>query len=92
MIPLEFGPRLKESRRAKHLRQHEISRLLHISRQAYSNYEQGRCSPPVHILAELTILLDTDFFSLFLNDAQKRHSNLLKYITNSERKNNAKIQ
>lgn len=62
MIPKEFGPRLKISRRQKHLNQTDISKRLNITRQAYSNYETGRCAPPVDVLAELTLLLEYDFF------------------------------
>ncbi len=77
MIPKEFGPRLKISRRKKHLNQIDISTRLNISRQAYSNYETGRCIPPVDVLAELTILLEYDFFSIFLEAAASKlfHSN-----------------
>ena len=59
MIPKEFGPRLKISRRQKHLNQTDISKRLNITRQAYSNYETGRCAPPVDVLAELTLLLES---------------------------------
>lgn len=72
MIPKEFGPRLKLSRRRKNLSQIEISKMLKISRQAYSNYELGRCTPSVYTLAELTILLDSDFFSIFLEAAASK--------------------
>lgn len=72
MIPKEFGPRLKISRRKKHLNQIDISKRLNISRQAYSNYETGRCIPPIDVLAELTILLEYDFFSIFLEAAASK--------------------
>ena len=65
MIPKEFGPRLKISRRQKHLNQTDISKRLNITRQAYSNYETGRCAPPVDVLAELTLLLDMISFLFF---------------------------
>ena len=71
MIPKEFGPRLKISRRQKHLNQTDISKRLNITRQAYSNYETGRCAPPVDVLAELTLLLEYDFFSIFLEADRK---------------------
>ena len=74
MIPKEFGPRLKISRRKKHLNQIDISTRLNISRQAYSNYETGRCTPPVDVLAELTLLLDFNLFSMFLEAAIAKHS------------------
>ena len=81
MIPKEFGPRLKISRRQKHLNQTDISKRLNITRQAYSNYETGRCAPPVDLLAELTLLLEYDFFSIFLEAAASKlfHSNFQFY-------------
>ncbi|HCS97415.1 XRE family transcriptional regulator [Clostridium sp. AF15-6B] len=81
MIPKEFGPRLKISRRQKHLNQTDISKRLNITRQAYSNYETGRCAPPVDVLAELTLLLEYDFFSIFLEAAASKlfHSNFQFY-------------
>ncbi len=81
MIPKEFGPRLKISRRQKHFNQTDISKRLNITRQAYSNYETGRCAPPVDVLAELTLLLEYDFFSIFLEAAASKlfHSNFQFY-------------
>lgn len=80
MILKEFGPRLKSLRQSKRINQREISQLLNISRQAYSNYETGRCSPPVDILAELTILLEFDFFSIFLEAAIAKHGYQNSYL------------
>ena len=62
MIPKEFGPRLKISRRQKHLNQTDISKRLNI-------------------LAELTLLLEYDFFSIFLEAAASKlfHSNFQFY-------------
>ena len=76
MIPKEFGPRLKISRRQKHLNQTDISKRLNITRQAYSNYETGS-----DVLAELTLLLEYDFFSIFLEAAASKlfHSNFQFY-------------
>ena len=86
MIPKEFGPCLKLSRRQKHLNQIDISKRLNITRQAYSNYETGRCAPPVDVLAELTILLEYDFFSIFLEAAASKlfHSNFSNFQFYSE--------
>ncbi|MBO4951326.1 MAG: helix-turn-helix transcriptional regulator [Lachnospiraceae bacterium] len=66
MILKSFGPRLKSLRQSKNLNQNELSQFLNISRQCYSHYEAGRRLPPVDILADLTILLEYDFFSMFL--------------------------
>lgn len=66
MILKTFGPRLKALRQSKNLNQNELSQILNISRQSYSHYEAGRRLPTVDILADLTILLEYDFFSMFL--------------------------
>lgn len=71
MSPDIFSEYLKKQRRKKQLRQEDLAKALHITRQAYSNYEQGRSTPTVQTLAELSILLEFDFFSLFLNEAAK---------------------
>lgn len=72
MIHKEFGLRLREIRRFRKLTQKEISNQLNISRQAYSNYEQGRCMPPPDTLADLSILLNTNLFILFIQDSVNR--------------------
>ena len=77
MIPNEFGSILKDSRRNKHLTQTEIAKLLNISRQAYCNYELGRCCPPVDKLADLCVVLDTDLFSVFLQNSHMHHYDIL---------------
>lgn len=73
----DFGPRLKQFRRYRHLTQHDISKLLNISRQAYSNYEQGRCLPPPDTLADLSIILNTNLFISFIqSSSHKNHADL----------------
>ncbi|MBP3621021.1 MAG: helix-turn-helix domain-containing protein [Lachnospiraceae bacterium] len=62
----DFGLRLKLIRRYHKLTQDDISKQLNISRQAYSNYEQGRCLPPPDTLAKICILLNTNLFSYFI--------------------------
>lgn len=64
MVHENFGKKLKQIRRIAGYTQKNISMQLNISRQAYSNYEQGRCIPPPDILAELSILLNTNLFCL----------------------------
>lgn len=73
----DFGPRLKQFRRHRRLTQNDISKLLNISRQAYSNYEQGRCLPPPDTLADLSIILNTNLFISFIQSSSyKNHAGL----------------
>ncbi len=69
MFQEDFGLRLKQLRRQKKLTQLQISKQLNISRQAYSNYEQGRCLPPPDKLAELSLILNTNLFIQFIQNA-----------------------
>lgn len=69
MFQEDFGLRLKQFRRQKKLTQLQISKQLNISRQAYSNYEQGRCLPPPDKLAELSLILNTNLFIQFIQYA-----------------------
>lgn len=69
----DFGPRLKQFRRYRNLTQHDISKLLNISRQAYSNYEQGRCLPPPDTLADLSIILNTNLFISFIQTSSYKY-------------------
>lgn len=69
MLYEDFGLRLKLIRRHRRLTQVDVSKLLKISRQAYSNYEQGRCLPPPNTLASLSVILNSNLFSYFLQKA-----------------------
>lgn len=64
MVHESFGKKLKQIRRIAGFTQKDLSIRLNISRQAYSNYEQGRCIPPPDILAELSVLFNTNLFCL----------------------------
>lgn len=64
-----FGPYLKGIRRSKKLTQNDIAKSLSITRQAYSNYEQGRCLPSPDTLAGLSVILETNLFTPFLKSA-----------------------
>lgn len=65
----DFGLRLKKFRRYRKLTQKDISKLLNISRQAYSNYEQGRCLPPPNTLADLSCILNANLFIIFIQSS-----------------------
>lgn len=77
MLHKDFGACLKNFRRSRNFTQHDISELLNISRQAYSNYEQGRCLPPPDTLADLSFLLGTNLFISFLQTSSFRENKSL---------------
>ncbi len=70
MLNNNFGLHLKEIRNDLHLTQLDVSKKLGISRQAYSNYEQGLRIPDADTLAELSVILDTNLFMYFMKKAR----------------------
>ena len=65
----DFGLHLKAIRKNRNITQLDISKKLGISRQAYSNYEQGLRIPDVKTLATLSVILDTNLFLYFMEPA-----------------------
>ena len=61
-----WGEILKEARTRRHLTQKEVADVLHMSRQAYSNYETGRLQPPPEVIAIMSNVYDFNFFDHIL--------------------------
>lgn len=61
---LNFSKNLRAFRRAHGYTQVEMSELLHIQRQTYCNYENGRRMPSWDMLAEIAAILDISLDSL----------------------------
>lgn len=61
---LNFSNNLRAFRRAHGYTQVEMSELLHIQRQTYCNYENGRRMPSWDMLAEIASILDISLDSL----------------------------
>ena len=67
----DLGLQLKAIRETQNITQLEISSMLGISRQAYSNYEQGVRSPDTNTLARLSDILGINLFNYYINDSDK---------------------
>ena len=67
----DLGLQLKTIREAQNITQLEISSMLGISRQAYSNYEQGVRSPDTNTLAKLSDILGINLFNYYINDSDE---------------------
>lgn len=63
MANLQLSKNLRFKRKEIGLRQEDISQILNISRQAYSNYETGNRAPDLDILIKLC-----DFYHLSLDE------------------------
>lgn len=77
-----FGVCLKELRLSKNITQKAISEQLHISRQAYSNYEQGRCTPSPQTLAHLSLLFEENLFLLLYQPYLNEQTFIPSYYDN----------
>lgn len=61
---LNFSNNLRAFRRAHGYTQVEMSELLHIQRQTYCNYENGRRMPSWDMMAEIASVLEISLDSL----------------------------
>ena len=67
-MPIDsFGSFLKTLRKKRGYTQLELSKILCLSREAYSNYELNRCQPSPHIIAKISSILNFNFFLFFIN-------------------------
>ena len=51
-----FGDKVKEMRKAQHLRQNDLGEMLGVSKQTVSSWESHRCMPDVKTLVALSRL------------------------------------
>lgn len=70
---VEFSDKLKTLRLQANLTQNELADELSISRQAISNYEQGRSYPSIDILLAMSKLFNQSLDELLESGAKKRY-------------------
>lgn len=70
---MEFSEKLKTMRIEANLTQKELAEKLMISRQAISNYEQGRGYPSIDILVEMCKLFNTSLDELLSSGVKKQY-------------------
>ena len=95
----DFGLHLKEIRKNQNITQLDISKKLGISRQAYSNYEQGLRFPDIKTLSTMSVLLNENLFLYFTEPVigagkpyqKDRRFIMDNKITNLNNKNFARI-
>ena len=75
---MEFSEKLKTLRIEADLTQSELANKLFLTRQAISNYEQGRCYPSIDTLVEMCKLFNTDLDALLSCGVKKRY--MLKVV------------
>lgn len=70
---MEFSEKLKILRIEANMTQNELADKLFISRQAVSNYEQGRSYPSIDILLNMCKLFNTSLDNLLSSGVRKRY-------------------
>lgn len=59
----QLGNRLRQLREYHHYTQEYVSTRFNIERPSYSNYECGKCTPPLEFITRLA-----DFYQISLDD------------------------
>lgn len=77
---MEFSEKLKSMRREANLTQEELAAKLHITRQAVSNYEQGRGYPSIDILVSIAQLFRTELDELLNTSVRRRQSRIVFFL------------
>ena len=72
-----FGDKVKEMRKAQHLRQNDLGEMLGVSKQTVSSWESHRCMPDVKTLVALSRLFccTTDYL-LGLSEEREGYLNV----------------
>lgn len=78
---MEFSDKLKTLRLQANLTQNELANELSVSRQAISNYEQGRSYPSIDILLGMSKLFNQSLDELLESGAKKRYMKQLLIVS-----------
>ncbi len=57
----ELGEQIRKARSAARISQERLAETLSVTREQLSNYENGRCAPPVNVVAEIITALRVEF-------------------------------
>lgn len=72
----ELGEQIRKARKAAGISQERLAETLSVTREQLSNYENGRCAPPVNVVTEIIVALRVDFVvggcRLALDDQKQR--------------------
>lgn len=81
----DFGLRLKQLRNSHSLTQSQLASKIDMSRQAYVNYELGRCMPPAEIIAKLSQVFGVDLMEMLYNHTTFTFSQSQEIVASTNR-------
>lgn len=90
-LKINFGKRLKELRKAKHLNQEAFAELINISPRNLSKIETGQTFPSSENLEKIITVLDCNAYELFQfehfgnsEQIKEKFINKISKLTNTE--------
>lgn len=81
---MSIGTRIKEARRAKHIKQHELASMIGVTKAAISNYENDVSMPKPELFYELMKALDVDANYLYQDLAAETIDNFIVSLSEKE--------
>ena len=67
------GKNIKLLRKQKNLSQEALAEKLHVTRQAVSNWENGKCQPDLDMLENISNALETDITMVIYGKGQRKN-------------------
>ena len=87
---MEFSEQIRELRKENHLTQEEMATRLHVTRQAVSNWENGKNLPDIEMLMEISLTFQISLDRLIFGGEEKMNDMAEKLIDDGSEGRRAK--
>lgn len=87
---MEFSEQIREIREENHLTQEEMAARLHVTRQAVSNWENGKNLPDIEMLMEISLTFQISLDRLIFGGEEKMNDMAEKLIDDGSEGRRAK--
>ncbi|MDY3234038.1 MAG: helix-turn-helix domain-containing protein [Erysipelotrichaceae bacterium] len=87
---MEFSEQIREIRKENHLTQEEMAARLHVTRQAVSNWENGKNLPDIEMLMEISLTFQISLDRLIFGGEEKMNDMAEKLIDDGSEGRRAK--
>lgn len=87
---MEFSEQIREIRKENHLTQEEMAARLHVTRQAISNWENGKNLPDIEMLMEISRTFQISLDRLIFGGEEKMNDMAEKLIDDGSEGKRAK--
>ncbi len=76
---MNIGPTIRELREQKHLSQSDLAEMLHVTRQAVSNWETNKNEPDLETLKTMSGIFDVEIAAILGSEAEDRKEQPLPF-------------